>query len=79
MTRILFVNIAFMLGIQGIGYVDAGPRSDIPPRTKAIPAFMVAGPCRSKPEAAGSQTGPFDGDAELEAIGLRAEEDVLLT
>ena len=68
MTRALFVNIAFMLGIQGIGYVDTGPRSDIPPCAEAVPAFMIPTIRRGKPEAAGGQAGPFDGNTELETI-----------
>lgn len=63
MSRILFVYVAFILGVQGVGQINAGSRSDIAPGAEAIPAFVVAAPVEAIQKALPVKRVPLIGTA----------------
>ena len=78
MGRILFINIAFILGILRISEVDTCTMADITPSADTVPALMITSTRGTEPEATGCQARAFQRNAKLETIGLCAEQDILL-
>ena len=78
MARILFINIAFILGILCISEIDTCTVADFAPSANTIPALMIASTRGAEPEAAGRQSRALQRNAELEAVGLGTKQDILL-
>lgn len=78
MGRILFINIAFILGILRISKIDTCTMAYITPSTDTVPALMIASTRGAEPEATGRQARTLQRNTKLETIGLCAEQDILL-